>query len=347
MAAPMAVFVPAFAPPLPPERDALPRITVALSVYNGARHLPAAIASIGAQTFGNFECLIVDDGSTDDSRAIADVAAARDPRFRVLHQANQGLVAALNRIAALARAPLIARMDADDIALPARFAAQIAFLDAHPGVGVLGSGCSTIDESGALTNKDEEIVPTAAIPARLHEGPPLCHPSVIMRRDLLIAVGGYRSAYRHCEDYDLWLRLAERTTLANLPERLLLYRRHASQVSSRHTLVQKYGAAVAWEAHLERMAGRTDPTDGLEALPPLAALDDVFGRAGVMRTVRAKVALGIVYAPSALRSEGLDLILAHVRDGGDTTGLWRTVARLVTLGAPLRAARLAAVLATT
>lgn len=327
--------------------SARPRITVALSVYDCAAHLGAALDSIRAQSFGDFECLVVDDGSSDESGAIATAFAARDPRFYVLCQRNAGLVSALNIIVAESRGTLIARMDSDDIALPDRFARQIAFLDAHPDVGALGTGCTTIDESGAITDWVEEVVMTADIPNRLQEGSLLCHPSVMMRRDALRAVGGYRPAYRHCEDYDLWLRLAEVTKLANLTEQLLLYRRSPTQVSAQHALVQKYGAAVAWEAHVERCAGRADPTDGLACLPPLADLDAVFGRMGVAKAVRAKVALGILYAPDALRTEGLDLILDHVRDGGERRGLWRTVARLVKLGAPLRAARLASALVTT
>ena len=132
--------------------------------------------------------------------------------------------------------------------------------------------------------------------------------------------------------------------MANLPDRLLLYRHSATQVSTRHAYVQKIGAAVAWQAHVEREAGRPDPTEGLDALPPIEELDTLFGREGVFHAVREKVALGIVYTPAALRGEGFDLMLAHIRDGGATDGLWRTVVRLVTLGEPVRAVRLAATL---
>lgn len=324
----------------------IPRVTVAMSVFDNATYLPAAIASIQAQSFSDFEFLIVDDGSRDESGAIADGCAAADSRLRVIHTPNQGLVRALNLITAQARAPLIARMDGDDIALPDRFARQVAFLDTHPQVDVLGSACTSIDATGAPDGVVEPVVATADIPAHLSIGPPLCHPSVMLRRATLEKVGGYRAAYRHCEDYDLWLRIAEQGTLANLDEPLLLYRRTSTQVSARHALEQKYGAAVAWEAHVERCAGRRDPGEGLSHLPPLDALDAMFGREGVTRAVRAKVALGILYNSGALRGAGLDLILDHVRAGGATDGLWRTVARLLTLGAPIRAARLAAALAT-
>jgi glycosyltransferase involved in cell wall biosynthesis len=324
-----------------------PRISVTMSVYNNAPYLAHAIESILAQTFTDFEFLIVDDGSTDESGAIIDRFAAGDSRIRPIHQANAGLIVSLNRMIDEARAPLIARMDGDDIALPERFERQVAFLAAHPRIGVLGTGCTVIEENGAPSiTRFENVISNEAILDDLKNGPPLCHPSVMMRRDVVRAVGGYHRAFRHCEDYDLWLRLSERVEMANLQERLLLYRHSESQVSNRHAYTQKIGAAIAWEAHVERMEGRPDPTESLDALPAIEDLDRVFGRAGVYSNVRERVALGCVYTPSALRGEGFELILAHLRDGGSSEGLWRTVVRLLTFGEPARALRLATVLLT-
>lgn len=328
-------------------RMTAPRITVAMSVYNNAPYLPFAIDSICAQSFDDFEFLIVNDGSSDDSGAIIDRAASTDSRIHPIHQANAGLIVSLNRMIDEARGDIIARMDGDDIALPERFARQIAYLDAHPQIGVLGTGCTCIDEDGKPhPYRFENVVSTEEILDDLKNGPPLCHPSVMMRREIVRAVGGYHRAYRHCEDYDLWLRLSERVPMANLPDRLLHYRQSESQVSNRHAYVQKIGAAIAWEAHVERMAGRPDPTETLEDLPRMEDLDAVFGRNGVFTRVRARVALGILYTPDALRGEGFGMMLDHIRDGGDTDGMWRTVVRLLTLGEPARAARLAATLAT-
>ncbi len=319
-----------------------PRISVAMSVYNNAPYLAHAIESILGQTCADFEFLIVDDGSTDGSGDIINRFAAGDSRIKPIHQANAGLIFSLNRMIAEARGALIARMDGDDIALPERFARQIAFLDANPDIGVLGTGCTVIEEDGKPSSyRFENVVSTEDILEDMKNGPPLCHPSVMMRRDVVRAVGGYHRAYRHCEDYDLWLRLSEHVKMANLADRLLLYRHSATQVSTRHAYVQKIGAAIAWQAHVEREAGRPDPTEALDALPPMAELDTLFGRKGVFRAVREKVALGIVYSPTALRGEGFGLMLDHIRDGGATDGLWRTVMRLVTLGEPARALRLA------
>ena len=318
-----------------------------MSVYNNAPHLALAIESILAQTVADFEFLIVDDGSTDGSAEIIDAHAARDGRIRASHGPNRGLVASLNHMVDEARSPLIARMDGDDVALPRRFERQLAFLDTNPDHGVVGTWTSDIDGAGRPypLKGDDQPSSHEAFLRVLETGPLLCHPSVIMRRDLVRAVGGYHRAFAHCEDYDLWLRLAERTRIASIPERLLLYRHTSGQVSSRHAVAQQVGARMSWEAHRRRTAGLSDPTEGLDALPPLDAVDAMFERPGLAASIRATVAMGILYSPAALRGEGYDMVMAHVRGGGDRSGLWRTAARLLKLGEPARAIRLAAALA--
>lgn len=324
-----------------------PRITVAMAVYNNAPFLAEAIESILGQTFGDFEFLIVNDGSTDDSGAIIDLHAARDQRIRAIHQPNRGLVASLNLMIGEARAPLIARMDGDDISLPERFERQLAFLDANPDYGVVGTSTHDIDEQGRLSlNLDFHPLDHDAFLAALETGPWLCHPSVIIRTDIVRAVGGYRAPFRHCEDYDLWLRLSERTKLCTIADRLFHYRRSDTQVSTAHALEQLSGAAIAYLAHCERQAGRPDPVEGLERLPALHELDAVFGREGTARRVRSRVAPNLVYCGRSLAGQGFSLLLDHVREGGDKTGLWRTAARLIKLGSPGRALRLAAALTT-
>jgi glycosyltransferase involved in cell wall biosynthesis len=325
----------------------VPAISVAMSVYNNVDFVDQAVESILAQSFADFEFLIVDDGSTDGSSDVLDRYAARDRRIRVIRQENRGLIVSLNRLLEEARAPLIARMDGDDVSLPARFKRQVAFLTANPDHGVVGTWSRDIDADGATRAGEFREPPTSheALVASRDKGPLLAHSSVMMRRAVVREAGGYRAAFRHCEDYDLWLRLSERTKLCSLPERLLLYRHSPTQVSYKHVLAQQLGAAVAFAAHLERAAGRPDPTDGLETLPRVDELDALFGREGVTREVREKVAKGIVYSPIGLRGEGFDLLLEHIREGGAREGLWRTAGRLVKLGAPGRALRLAATLA--
>ena len=325
-----------------------PAISVAMSVYNGERFLADAIRSILAQSFGDFEFLILDDGSTDSSRSIIAGFAASDSRIRPIIRENRGLIASLNQLLEEARAPLIARMDADDISHPERFSRQISFLAGHPDHGVLGTWSQDMDEFG-----NEYLAPGHEHPAT-HEGvlraldndqQVLCHPAVMMRRDIVRSIGGYHAGFRHCEDLDLWLRLASVTRIANIPERLIRYRHYAAQVSSRHAVEQQIGAAIARAAYEERKAGRPDPTETLERLPPIAELDALFGRPGIARKTRERVARSLLYSPVAMRGEGFDLLIQHLRDGGSVNGMWRTVARLVRFGEPTRALRLAAVLA--
>ena len=320
-----------------------PAISVAMSVYNGEQYLALAIESILAQTFADFEFLIVNDGSSDGSAAIIDDYAIKDSRIRAIHRENKGLVISLNQMVEEARAPLIARMDCDDISLPERFAKQMAFLDVNPDYGVIGTWTSDIDENGSpfpLEGSDHAISHEQFM-AEIGSGAMLCHPSVIMRRDVVIAVGGYHQAFKHCEDFDLWLRLASVTKLCSLPERLVKYRHWANQVSSRYAYVQRLGAAISLAAFRERAAGRPDPTDTLQVLPPVTGLDALFGRPGISRDVRAFAVPGLLYSETALRGEGYALMQDYIAEGGNRAGLWRTVARLTRIGEPKRALGLA------
>ncbi|AIT79376.1 glycosyltransferase [Novosphingobium pentaromativorans] len=325
-----------------------PAISVAMSVYNGERFLASAIESILKQTFADFEFLIVDDGSVDRSAQIIADFAARDARIRPIIRENRGLIVSLNEMIVAARAPIIARMDADDLSYPDRFARQHAFLNEHPDYGVVGSWSEDMDEDGRPMQRsgaDHPLTHEQLLRAIDAGEQLICHPAAMFRKDVVLSVGGYHAAFRHCEDLDLWLRLASVTRMGNIGERLLRYRRYPGQVSSRHSTEQQIGTAIARLAWQERQAGRPDPTASLERLPPMSALDELFGRPGLSRQVREQVALGLRYSASALRDDGFDLLVDHLRDGGRQDGMWRTVARLVRYGEPVRAIRLAATLA--
>lgn len=319
-----------------------PAITVATSVYNGAPYLAAAIESVLAQSFADFEFLVLDDGSTDASRAIAEGYAARDQRIRVVTRPNRGLVASLNELFAMARAPIVARFDADDICHPERLARQFAFLAAHPDHGLVGAATRYIDAVGrpARNAPLERPGEHEGIVRNLEDGPNLCHSVVMVRRDLVRAAGGYRSAYAHAEDQDLWLRLARVTRLHNLPECLLDYRITPGQVSSRHVITQTRHAAIAWLAHRAVIESGADPTEGLATLPPTDALDALLGP-GSAAYVRRRVVARALYAPDALAGDGWDALLGHIADAGASPELWRVAARMLRAGRPLRAARAA------
>jgi glycosyltransferase involved in cell wall biosynthesis len=235
-------------------------LAVLLPVKNGERWLDAAIASIRAQTFTDFELLAIDDGSTDGTAAIIARHASEDSRVLPLANPKRGLVSGLNFGLSRAQAPLVARMDADDIALPTRFERQVARMSAEPDLLVLGTGYFRIDAEGKRTGTVVPPLEPADVAQALQRVNAIAHPTVMMRRDAVVAAGGYREAYLRAEDYDLWLRLAERGKLANLPEPLIEYRLghvpFRAATFSRQVLSEIAARATANLRH----SGRPDPT---------------------------------------------------------------------------------------
>ena len=210
-----------------------PAVSVVISAYNARRYLAEAMESVLAQTFHDFEVIVVDDGSTDDTKKILDGFAARDNRIRVISRPNKGLTVSLNEALAAVRAPLIARMDADDVALPDRFAKQVQYLAEHPDIICISSAVELIDPFGVHIGVLTPPADHAAIDASLLKGNggAIVHPAAMMRTDIVRQVGGYQEKYNNSEDLDLWLRLAEVGKLANLPDTLLKYRRDLGSVS--------------------------------------------------------------------------------------------------------------------
>jgi glycosyltransferase involved in cell wall biosynthesis len=206
-----------------------PAVSVLLPVHNGERFLRDALDSVLAQNLTDIEVLVVDDGSTDGTRAL--LAAHRDERLRVLGQEHAGLVAALERAVREARAPLLARMDADDVSLPERLQRQAAFLEANPRVGLVGCGVEVIDESGRAEGTVLLPLGDGDLRRRLLLRNPFTHGSVVLRREALEEAGGYCAGHGANEDYDLWRRIARRWELAAVPEVLYRYRRHGAAVT--------------------------------------------------------------------------------------------------------------------
>lgn len=197
-----------------------PRVTVLMPVYNAALHLREAIDSILGQTFQDFEFLILDDGSTDDSAAI--VRSYADPRIRfVQNGCNLKLTATLNRGLDLAEGEYIARMDADDISLPQRLAKQKAFLDASPNIGIVGVWAQAFGDAGFKIPHPAE---PERIRAKLLFDSALVHPAVMMRRAFLDRHGLRYAPLGHFEDYELWQRAIRLFPIANIPEYLFRYR---------------------------------------------------------------------------------------------------------------------------
>ena len=203
-----------------------------MPVYNAERYLRPAVESVLGQTFRDFELICVDDGSRDSSLAMLKAYEGRDSRLRIVSRANTGIVGALNDGLRVARGELIARMDADDISLPLRFEKQVAFLKENPDHVLVGSQVMLIDPEGAdlCPKRDTEFTHERIDWAHLNHRWPLVHPTVMMRKSAVDAVGQYRTRYQWLEDLDLFLRLAEVGKLASLPDMLLRYRLHTGSV---------------------------------------------------------------------------------------------------------------------
>jgi glycosyltransferase involved in cell wall biosynthesis len=229
-----------------------PRITVLMPVYNAAKYLKESMQSILDQSFVDFEFLIFNDGSTDGSGAVA--RQFLDPRIQLFDSAeNHGYVYHLNQGIHIARGEYIARMDADDISDPERFAKQIQFLDAHPEVGICGT-CFDLIDNGRLIMLPQD---DAAIRISSFEGSPFGHPTVMMRTSLLRDNNlFYNDSLVPAEDYHLWLVLAQHTQLANLPEILLHYRVHEGQISNRKAQIQRDYAQMARNSLIETLINR-------------------------------------------------------------------------------------------
>ncbi len=210
----------------------MPRISVIMGTHNAGGFLDEAVGSILAQTCTDFEFIIIDDGSTDETAKRLSLFAVNDARIRLIARGNRGLTPTLNEAARLATGALLARMDADDISTVDRFARQIAFMDAHPECVALGGAYDMIDESGRRFHQMQQPLDNAGNQEACLSGrPSLCHPLVMMRRDAFDRVGGYDESYRVAQDNDLWLRLGEIGELRCLPEVILKYRQHAKSIS--------------------------------------------------------------------------------------------------------------------
>ncbi len=207
-----------------------PRVTVLMSVYNAEDFLHEAIDSILSQTFTDFEFLIIDDGSKDKSLSI--IKSYKDERIRLISRENRGLVASLNQGIKLAKGEFIARQDADDISIPERLEKEVAYLDAHPKVGLVGSNYAHIDRKG---NRTGTVTNVFTRPHDLKLTLITCnqygHGSVMMRKDVLKKVGDYDKSVGHVEDYDLWVRISRVADVANIEEPLYLWRKTEESIS--------------------------------------------------------------------------------------------------------------------
>jgi glycosyltransferase involved in cell wall biosynthesis len=226
-----------------------PILSVIMPIYNGETYLKEAIESILKQTFLDFEFIIIDDGSTDDSRNI--IQQFVDTRIKfIINETNLGLIATLNKAFELAKGKYIARMDQDDISLPLRFEKQVSFFENNPDYGLVGSWVN--------------IIPTSHPPIHYHTDYnsirfalafycPFIHPSVMIKKSVISELDvAYDQNFIHAEDFELWTRIILKTKACNLSEELLAYRVHDTQTSSIHKTHQIYLANQIKRKYIEQ-----------------------------------------------------------------------------------------------
>ena len=200
----------------------IPYVSVIMSVYNCVRYVQESLESIIGQTFMDWEFIIIDDGSTDGTSELLN-NICKDPRISVFRQDNHGLAKSLNTCLRLASGRYIARQDADDVSFPTRLAKQVAFLDSMPEFGLVGTWAHWTDEDDTCLQILDHPAQDDEIQETLLEKCCFTHGSVVIRKSVLDNVGGYCEDFVLAQDYDLWLRIAERCKVANIPEVLYTY----------------------------------------------------------------------------------------------------------------------------
>ncbi|MBA2441543.1 MAG: glycosyltransferase [Rubrobacter sp.] len=234
-----------------------------MPVYNGERYLAGAIESVLQQTHGDFEFIVVNDGSTDRTQEIIDRYAARDGRMKVISQTNAGQAESLNRALATANNEWVAILDADDICMPHRLETQLGALRREPLIRVLGSHAVQIDQWGA--EQGTRAVGPGSVPEfrRLAEQGGqvvLVHPSVMMHRPTILALGGYDASFGAAADIELWSRASDEHVVVSLPETLIYYRTHPANMSMTRFFEQRLMMRWTLSRQQARRRGLPQPT---------------------------------------------------------------------------------------
>jgi GT2 family glycosyltransferase len=269
------------------------RATFLMSTYDAGPYLRPALDSILAQTVDDWRLVAVDDGSSDGTRDVLSEYGS-DERVRVeLFEQNRGQTAALNHGLSLVETEWVARLDQDDLAAPERLERQLSYLASHPGVVAVGSWCDFVDDSGRKVGEFRPPADPEAVLRQLYgslERNPLAHSAMTYRAEDARAAGGYPSDLSYAQDTALWLRLAERGRIANVPEPLVFIRTHAGQTSGNPDTNRK---------QLRETLAATDD------LPRRLGLDASGRRAWRRGRVRVETHLAIAAAvqrqPGALR----------------------------------------------
>lgn len=244
-----------------------PLTSVIMSCYNAEQYLREAIESVLDQSFSDFEFILIDDGSTDATLEIIRTYERQDERIVVVEKENTGLAHSLNVGIGLARGKWIARLDADDLAMPQRFEEQINFLENRRGVVLLGSDCFEIDKFGREIKVHRYPITHRRFIRSIERGKsPFPHSSVMYKTETVRKVGGYRIRMNGAEDVDLWLRLSEKGKIHCLNKPLIKLRKHNASITfinHKKTVILSYAARTS---HWIRKFGYSDPIDQEEPL---------------------------------------------------------------------------------
>jgi glycosyltransferase involved in cell wall biosynthesis len=304
-----------------------------MSVCDGERFLREAVESILSQSFSDLELVVVDDGSTDSTPDILADYASRDSRVRFHSQANRGSAAALNLGFSLARAALVARLDADDVATTDRLQRQHRFLSANPAVALVGGQAIFMNEEGQEFARVTYPLSDHEIREAFATTTPFVHSAVMLRKAVAREIGGYRPIVDPAEDLDLWLRIADRHKLANLPEPVVKYRMHPSQASVQKQEGQALRSLAARTAARLRAAGDPDPLDGAERI------DEQFllSHGASIEEIDAAVVDSAVWLAKTMDRAGyaeaagalFSIAYARARSGSDSPALVASVHRAV------------------
>lgn len=274
-----------------------PTITVLMPAYNAGRYIAEAIASVLRQTYADFEFIIVNDGSSDNTLDI--INTFNDPRIRIINQPNQGVAVALNAGLKQARAPYIARFDADDVCYPGRLQKQLWFLRNNPEYILVGSDAEYISANGdhlfnfrCIAHTHEEIK------QKMYFYCPFVHPTVMYKTDIIRALGGYPENAHNFEDYLLWTNIARAGKLYNLPEALIKYRLNPTSV----TIDERWrGKRFRYLKRQAVLRGEIIPTESDELLAIIKDQDNKKIRESAYHALCGKKFLTDNYQPRASR----------------------------------------------
>lgn len=226
-----------------------PKVSVLMCVYNCEKYLREAMDSVLSQTFNDFEFIIINDGSTDNSKSILE--SYSDRRIRLFNNSNKGLTKSLNEGIGYSRGEYIARMDADDISFSERLKKQVDFLESNKDVAMCGTWAEFINTRGEYITDYKTPVSDSDILKELIFHNPFVHPSVMIRKEIFEKVGLYDENFRFAQDYELWTRIVTKYKTTNIPEKLLKYRLLKEGITkSKNFKVRILGLKIRWRALL-------------------------------------------------------------------------------------------------